>query len=151
VSVPLAVKLAAGAVGIAVAVQAALALLLADTRQAGWAMWGFAGLLWTLILVGLLRRSRLAWLWGRYLTIILGAVLVVTTVSRYLEHAIGVELLAIYTLGLGAPLLAAGLALGRPSVYPFYGLVCPTCGASTGLGDDLLFRRARCRKCKAVW
>jgi len=49
------------------------------------------------------------------------------------------------------PLFVAGIALGRPTAYAFFDLVCPVCAARTGLGADFLFRQARCRKCENVW
>lgn len=149
--IPLAVWLAMAALAIVVVLQAVLALLFVRGRQVGWGMYAFAALLFALLLAGLARRSRLAWLWGRYITIVLGVVVGASVISGYLRHEAGVLVLALSLLGLAAPLAAAGVALGRSSAYAFYDLVCPTCGARTGLGADFLFRQARCRTCKTEW
>jgi uncharacterized membrane protein len=139
------------ALGVVTVLQAILALLFAGGGQVGWAMYAFAALLFALLLAGLLRGSRLAWLWGRYIAIILAVVVTASVVSGYVRHQAGALVLALSLLGLAAPLLVAGVALGRPSAYAFYDLVCPTCGTRTGLGADFLFRQARCRSCKNVW
>jgi hypothetical protein len=146
---PATVAIAVVALSVVVAVQIALALFMAGSRQVGWGMWSFAGVLWILILAGVARGSRLAWLWARYLTMILGMVLVATVLTRVRE--LPPTALAVSLLGLALPLFTAGIALGRRSAYPYFGLVCPTCSALTGLGADFLFRKARCRKCGAVW
>ncbi len=131
--------------------QAILAWLFARGGQVGWGMYAFAALLFALLLGGLVSGSRLAWLWGRYITIALAVVVSASVVSGYVRNEAGALVLALSLLGIAAPLLVAGIALGRPSAYAFYDLVCPTCGARTGLGADLLFREARCRRCKTVW
>lgn len=131
--------------------QVVLALLFVRGGQVGWAMYAFAALLFALLLGGLVRGSRLAWMWGRYITIILGVVVSASVISGYLGGQAGLLVLALSLLGIAAPLFVAGVALGRPSAYAFYDLVCPTCGARTGLGADFLFRQARCRTCKTVW
>jgi hypothetical protein len=149
--IPLAVWIAIAGLAVVIVLQVALALLFAHGGQVGWAMYAFAALLWALLLMGLCRGSRLAWLWGRYITVILGAVVSAAVVLGFIRHEVGPTVLALSLLGLALPLFAAGFALGRPSAYAFYALVCPTCGARTGLGADFLFRQARCRICKTVW
>jgi hypothetical protein len=149
--IPVSVWLAIAALAVVMVLQAVLALLFVRERQVGWGMYAFAALLFAVLVAGLARRSRLAWLWGRYITIILGAVVGVSVISGYLRHEAGVLVLALSLAGLAVPLVAAGIALGRPSSYAFYDLVCPTCGARTGLGADFLFRQARCRTCKTEW
>jgi hypothetical protein len=114
-------------------------------------MYAFAASLWALLLAGLLRRARLAWLWGRYISIVLGAVVTGAVLIGFFRHEVTPMVLALSLLGLSLPLFTAGAALGRPSAYAFFDLVCPTCGARTGLGADFLFRQARCRVCHTVW
>jgi len=149
--IPFAVWIAVAGLAAVMALQVAFALFFARTGQVGWAMYAFAALLWALLLTGLCRGSRLAWLWGRYITVILGAVVSATVVLGFLRHNVGPTVLALSLLGIALPLFTAGVALGRPSAYAFYALVCPTCSARTGLGADFLFRQARCRICKTVW
>jgi uncharacterized membrane protein len=148
---PATVWIAVGAVAVVAALQIVLALLFARAGQVGWAMYAFAALLFALLLSGLVRGSRLAWLWGRSITILLGVVVSASVTWEFVRQQVGVQALALSLLGLAAPLFVAGIALGRPSAYAFYDLVCPTCGARTALGDDFLFRQARCRACKTAW
>jgi hypothetical protein len=94
---------------------------------------------------------RLAWLWGRSLTIVLGVIMAASIAAGIARHALSPLIIALSLGGVVLPLFAAGIALGHPSTYPFYGLVCPTCGRKTGFGSDFLFRKARCRSCGTVW
>jgi hypothetical protein len=148
---PLSVWVAIGALSVVVVAQAALALWFARSGEVGWGMYAFAGLLWLLLVVGLARGARLAWLWGRYLTVILGIVMAATVVLAALRHELHGSVLALGIGGLALPLFTAGIALGRRSAYAFFDLVCPACSARTGLGADFLFHQARCRHCDHVW
>jgi hypothetical protein len=149
--IPLAVWIAVAGLAAVIVLQVILALVFARAGQVGWAMYVFAALLWALLLAGLCRGSRLAWLWGRYIALILGGVVSVGVILGFLRHEVTPVVLALSLIGLALPLFTAGIALGRPSAYAFYDLVCPTCGARTGLGADFLFRQARCRICKTAW
>lgn len=149
--VPLAVWTASAALAVVIAVQAALALLFVRGGQVGWGMYAFAALFFASLVTGIARGSRLAWLWGRYISIVLGAVVTASVVAGFVRGQAGSLVLALSLAGIAAPLFAAGVALSRPSAYAFYDLVCPSCGARTALGADLLFREARCRRCQAVW
>ena len=108
-------------------------------------------LLWALLMAGLARGARLAWLWGRWLTLLLAVVMAAAIVAGAVRGELGPATIASALGGIALPLLVAGLALGRPSAFAFFDLVCPTCDARTGLGADLLFRQARCRRCDNVW
>ncbi len=136
---------------VAVAVQATVALVSAGSGDAGWAMYAFGGVLWVLLIAGLLRRSRLAWLWGRYLTLVLALMLTAMVAAGAVRHQLAVRQVALALLGLALPLFIATLALGRRAAFDFFGLVCPVCAARTTLGADFLFRQARCRTCHNVW
>ena len=134
-----------------VAAQVALALRFARSGEVGWGMYAFAGVLWAALVAGLARGSRLAWLWARYLSVSLGIVVAATAGLALARHELRPVVLAALLGGLVAPLFAAGVALGRRSALAFFDLVCPACATPTGLGSDLLFRQARCRKCRHVW
>ena len=134
-----------------IAVQLALASSFARSGEVGWGMYAFAGLLWAMLVGGLARGARLAWLWGRHLTLILGAMMVFTVLLALIRSGLQASVMAIALLGLALPLFVAGLALGRPAAYRFFDLVCPACDTRTGTSADFLFRRARCRKCQNVW
>jgi len=148
---PAPVRVAAVALGLVLAVQAALAFFFARSGQASFAMYAAFFLLFVLLLAGLVKRSRLAWLWARYLSLALGAVVAASLASALYSHHISLAALGAGLFGLVLPLFVAGMALGRPGTYPFYDLVCPACGARTGVGEDFFFRRALCRKCHNVW
>jgi len=149
-TMPWSVRVAAAALAFVVAVQAVLIVFLASLGQGAWvqnlgAVGGVA-----LLLAGLLRAWRLAWLWGRFLGLFLAALLALSTYAAWRDGA-APALLAIPMLGLAVPLLVASLALGRASAPAWFGLTCPSCGAAGGSPADLRFRRARCRRCGSTW
>ncbi len=148
---PAMVWIAVAALGIVLVLQIALALSLARAGAVGWWKLAFAVLLFGAVVVGLVRGLRLAWLWGRFLTIVLGVIMAASIAAGIARHALSPLFIAVSIGGLVLPLLAAGIALGHPSSYAFYDLVCPTCGKRTGFGSDFLFRKARCRSCGTVW
>ncbi len=164
---PWSVRAAVAAVAIAAAAVAAGVLAVARARPLaapalvlGLLLAGLA-----LLAVGLARRVRAAWLWGRYLGFFLGGVLVLGTFLelRHLARAAGglralaaarpdlLAQLAIPLAALALPLLVASLALGRASALRWFRLVCPSCGHATTLGTDLRFREARCTECGEVY
>src|SRR6266545_8381203 len=98
--IPFPVWIAVAGLAAVIVLQASLALLFARAGQVGWAMYAFAAVLWSLLLTGLYRGSRLAWLWGRYITIILGAVVSATVVLGFLRHEVGPTVLALSLLGI---------------------------------------------------
>jgi hypothetical protein len=128
-----------------------LAVRFARSGEVGWGMYAFAGMLWTLLVGGLARGTRLAWLWGRYLPLVLGVVMTAAVVAAAVRQELTLHTIAAALAGIALPLFVTGLALGRPSAYAFFDLVCPDCSTRTGLGADLLFRQARCRRCDRVW
>lgn len=149
--IPGSVWLAASAIGFVTAVQAALALVLVQEGRVGWAQSAFAGVLAVTLLGGTLRGSRLAWLWARHLSLFLALIVAARSVVALARGESPPWLTAAVVVGLALPLLAAAVALVRPSALAFHGLVCPACGNATRLPADLLFRTARCRTCGNVW
>lgn len=149
-AMPTSVRAATAALAFVAAVQIALLAFLASQRLAAWGQnlvaIGAVGLL----LIGLLRRWRLAWLWGRFLGFFLAALLSASAWAAWRDGATPV-LLAIPLLGLAAPLLVMSLALGRDSAPAWFDLTCPECGAAGALPADLRFSRARCRRCQHAW
>lgn len=102
-----------------------------------------------LIAYGIVRRHRLAWQWGRLVGLgvaLLQVFLSVLTIARF-----GAPAKALPLLGLSAPLLAIGVALGRPSAREWFGMACPVCGAQRSRPVDLFYNRARCKACQYVW
>ncbi len=152
---PRSVILAALALLFAIAVQVGLIVYYAHFTevglQAGWAQYLFAALMFSLLLWGILDGSRLAWLWGRHLTLFLAVLMVIGTYARWRSGAVPTLGLAIVLGGLVAPLLLSAWALGRSDAIAFFGLVCPTCRTEVKRGADFLFRKARCPKCGTMW
>jgi hypothetical protein len=149
--IPPSVWVATAALGVVAAAQTALALTLAREGQVGWGHFAFAGVLAAALLTGLLRGSRLAWMWGRYLALFLAVIVSARAAVAIVRGESGPWLTAAVVLGVAAPLFAAAYALLRPSAIEFYRLVCPLCESPTRSFADLLFRSARCRKCGNVW
>ena len=148
---PPTVIVALAALGVVIAVQLALALLVARSGAVGWGQFLFAAVVAGVLLAGLARASRLAWLWGRYLTFFLAALEAAALAVGIVQRQVGAGQVAIAAAGLILPLLVVAFALSRPSAYAFYDLVCPACGARTSIGSTFLFREARCRSCRNVW
>jgi hypothetical protein len=146
--VPWSVRVAAAELALVVAVLLALLALLAGRGQADWpaSLAAVGGL--ALLLAGVLRGWRLAFLWGRFLGYFLAALVTASAWSQW-RHGAAPALLAVPLLGLAVPLLVAAVALGRPGAPAWFGLSCPGCGAGAARTADLLFRRARCRRCGA--
>ena len=147
---PWSVRTAAAAVA---AVLLVLAGLLIYLGRQGLAPWGQGAVVLAavgLLLTGLLRRWRLAWLWGRFLGFFLSALVLVSAWSAW-RGAASPWLLAVPLLGLVVPLLTLGVALGHQSAPAWFGLTCPACGAAGGTPADLRFQRARCGRCRAIY
>jgi hypothetical protein len=148
---PASVIVALGALTVVIAVQLALALLVVRSGAVGWGQFLFAAVFAVVLLVELARRSRLAWLWGRYLTFFLAALEMAALVIGLVQRQIAWWQVAVGFAGLALPLLVVSIALSRSGAYAYYDLVCPACGSRTSLGATLLFREARCRSCHNVW
>lgn len=135
-----------------VSVQAGLALLVAGASRVGFFQYLFAAGVALLLVWGILRGARLAWMWGRALGFFL-ALVPLFAIGLGLWRGLSVRWweVAIVVLGLSAPLLAAAVALGRPSALAFFDLACPRCGTVARRGKDFLFRQALCGKCGQVW
>ncbi len=148
---PPSVWAALAAILVVVGVQIALAAFVARAAPVGWGMYVVAAVLGGVLLTGLVRRSRLAWLWGRYLSLFLAAVLAARLALAVARGEATLPGAGIMLLGFVLPLAVAGLALARPAACAWYRLVCPRCGKRTSLGADLAFTKARCRSCGEVW
>ena len=149
--IPGSVWLAASALGVVIAVQAALVLLLVRGGQVGPGHFAFAAVTAIALLAGLLRGARLAWLWGRYLALFLAALVLARAAVAVVHREADAWLTAAVVAGVALPLVVAALALLRPSAFSFFGLVCPACGKQTRRPADLLFRHAQCGSCGNLW
>ncbi len=125
-------------------IQVAAVVVLGLRQQVGRPQAFFGVALLVLLVTGLVRRWRLAWLWGRYLGLFLAVVL--SGVLLFSWRSLPPLQLALGLLLFPAPLGLAGVTLGRPSAFEWFGLVCPACGERSGRGD-LLLRTVRCPRC----
>lgn len=147
---PRSVRFAVLTLGLAAAVQSGLLVAWGLGRDLGW-LHGLEGTaLLAVILLGLVRASRIAWLWGRVLGFTLAGALVIAIVLR--AQLVGVEPLpaTLVVAGVALPLAVQALALGHRSAFEWFGLVCPSCGRPTGRGDPLMWS-ARCGRCGAAF
>jgi len=96
-----------------------------------------------LILFGFVKRHRLAWQWGRLLPVLMliGAFM---NINQPLDAWIDFMVFS-------ALAVALTIALTRPGSITYFRLICPACQRKSKKADDLLFRRARCIKCRNVW
>jgi len=149
--IPASIWTSAAALLVAVVAQTLLVAGQEAKARPGWDRVAFAGLVAVLVLGGLLARRRLAWLWGHYLALLLGAL---TAFSLGVQLWRGWPLLHETTLYMASSafgLAVASAALGRRSAMAYFDLVCPACLAPSRMGNDFLFREARCRACGNVW
>jgi hypothetical protein len=136
---------------LAISVMAGAAYLVAGQSRVAVIQYVVLAGLFGLLLVGIVRAYRLAWMWGRYLTFVLALLVLVIVGGGALKGTAGWAYVAMLLLGLAAPLFAVSVALGRRSALAWFDLVCPQCGTAAARGKDFLFRKARCGKCKHVW
>lgn len=145
---PRSVRFAVAALGLAAAVLSGLLVAWALGRDLGWLPGLAASALLAVILLGLLRASRLAWRWARILGFALAGGMAVAVALRARLSSLEPLAAVVVLAGVALPLAALSLALGRPTAFEWFGLVCPRCGATTGRGDPLMWS-ARCRRCGA--
>ncbi len=136
---------------LAASVQAGVALVVSATNAVGFAQWLFAAVVMAVLLWGIFRGYRIAWLWGRYLTLVLAAVVLGAVALGLWWHKLPWGPAAVLTGGVVLPMGVVGVALGRRSARKWFDLFCPKCGTPSSRGKDFLFRQARCLKCGAVW
>ncbi|BDG04505.1 zinc-ribbon domain-containing protein [Anaeromyxobacter oryzae] len=145
---PASVATAVAALLLVTAIQVAAVVALGLQQQVGRPQALFSAALVVLLVTGLVRRWRLAWLWGRYLPIFLA--IVIAGVLLWSWRSLPPLKLALGLLLFAVPLGVAGVALGRPTAFEWFRLVCPECGARSGRGD-LLLRNVRCPRCGDVF
>jgi len=129
----------------------AVVLLASATSRVGFAQWIFAVVVIGVLLRGIAKGYRLAWLWGRYLALFLGVTVLVGLGVGLWKGEVPWRIAAVMGGGLVLPLLVTTVALGRPSAFRWFDLYCPGCGKVTGRGNDFLFREARCKECGDVF
>lgn len=136
---------------LAASVQGGVAFVVSATSRVGFGQWIFAVVVMAVLLWGIGRGYRLAWLWGRYLTLILALTVLLLGGVGVWKGELPWKMAAVLGAGLVVPLLAAWAALGRPSARAWFDLFCPGCKVPTSRGKDFLFREARCPACGKTW
>jgi hypothetical protein len=106
-----------------------------------------------LILWGTIAGHRLAWQWGRILTIIVAVLMTIVLfgVLADIRRDEATAIVAVVFLLQVMPLYVVFFAFGRPSARVFFRLICPECRRATRRADDFFFNRARCTYCNNVW
>lgn len=106
-----------------------------------------------LILVGIIKRQRLAWQWGRMLGLLGAVTLTFAAVSAFVNYAEqpGVLIFAILLALQGIPLFPMFFALGTRQAKEHFRIICPECGNSKVIGGNFFYTKVICRKCKASW
>ena len=148
---PRSVHVASLSLLLAASVQAGFALVVSASSNVGFAQWIFAAAVMAVLVWGIARGYRLAWLWGRYLTLFLSAMVLVSMGMGLWRREIPWTWASALGLGLVIPLAVTSVALGRPGAIAWFDLVCPACQVPTNRGNDFLFRKARCRACGETW
>ena len=148
---PRSIHVASLALLLATSVQAGFALVVSASSQVGFGQWIFAAAVMVVLVWGIARGYRLAWLWGRYLTLFLSAMVLVSMGMGLWKREIPWTWAAALLAGLVLPLAVVSVALGRPSALAWFDLHCPKCKSANPRGNDFLFRTARCRSCGEVW
>jgi hypothetical protein len=105
----------------------------------------------TLLLYGFVKGHRLAWQWGRIAGFVGAGLVVGVAVLSAVGGRFSPAVAAVFTLTVGAPLLAIAVLLGRPPARAWFKLVCPACQGRNVRAADLLFSRARCRACGSLF
>jgi len=111
----------------------------------------FAAVLAAAILAGLVLRWRLAWLFGRSLSLLLAALQAGAVVVGLWQGASFAPPTWLLLAAVVLLLVATFLLLGRRAAVRWFGLVCPACLTPSRTAGDLLFRRVRCRRCGNEW
>jgi hypothetical protein len=101
-----------------------------------------------IILVGMIKRHRLAWQWGRILGLI-GAILLTSIVISAIRMGLGTA--AIICGSQAILLYIVFFMLGTIGAKEYFRLVCPTCNQVTTKGADFFFSKAKCKACNIEW
>lgn len=102
-----------------------------------------------LILLGIIKGNRLAWQWGRLLTILAFVGILISTIMIFIKG--GSYSQANPFLFVGVPSLLIFISFGTYSAKEHFRLICPNCVKAKIKPDDFLFNNAKCKKCNHVW
>jgi hypothetical protein len=102
------------------------------------------------ILSGYWNGHRLAWQWGRLLTLLYAIVFVGVIVPKVVAAGTLTPDL-IQPVVASLVLIAAGLLLGSKAARNYFRLYCPNCGSGKVKAADFEFHQAKCKRCGRVW
>ena len=113
----------------------------------------FPVLVAVLILVGIIKRQRLAWQWGRLLGLVGAIILTFAAVGAFINYADqpGILIFAILIALQGIPLFPMFFALGTQQAKEYFHIICPECGNTKVRGGNFFYTKVICRKCNASW
>ncbi len=148
---PASIHVATLALLLAASVQGGVAFLVSASSRVGFGQWLFAAVVLATLLWGIGRGYRLAWLWGRYLTLVLALTVLLLGAVGAWKRELPWGMAAVLAGGIVVPLLVTWAALGRPASKGWFDLFCPECNTPTSRGKDFLFRVARCPACGKTW
>jgi hypothetical protein len=143
-SMPGSVKLSLVALAVVVASLVATGGLLAAYHLGIPLQLPLAALLTIFLGWSVVRKKRLAWLWGRWVGFFLAGAAILGVVMQ--RRAPTLDLAAALVASVVVPFLVMSVAFGRPSAHRWFGMICPTCGRTARRGDFLM-RQLRCPGC----
>ena len=114
-------------------------------RAIGWCGVG------ALVLVGFVLGNRLAWQWGRYLSILAAVLLFFLTVSSPVAFKDTRLSMLVLRIVFWVSFVVMFLALSRTSAMQYFRLECSQCKKVTKRAANFLFTKAKCRSCDVVW
>jgi hypothetical protein len=102
------------------------------------------------ILSGYWNGHRLAWQWGRLLTLFYAVVLAGVIVPKVVAAGtLSPNLVQPVVASL--VLIAVGLSLGSRAARTYFSLYCPNCGSGKVKAADFEFHEAKCKQCGRIW
>lgn len=102
-----------------------------------------------LILVGLVKGHRLAWQWGRVLTLLSFIGMLIATIMLVAKGSNVLQITPFIFYGI--PALVIFISFGTQSAKEHFNLLCPACSSSKIKANDFLFNEAKCKKCNHIW
>jgi hypothetical protein len=102
------------------------------------------------IISGYWNGHRLAWQWGRLLTLISVFVLAGVIVPKVVAAGTLTPDL-IQPVVASLVVIVAGLLLGGKAARTYFRLYCPNCGSGKVKAADFEFHQAKCKQCGRIW
>ena len=106
-----------------------------------------------LILIGIIKRQRLAWQWGRLLGLFGAVVFTLAAIgtATHVPEVPALLIVAVLVALQGVPLFPMFFALGTTGAKEHFRVICPACSKSKVKGGNFLFTKVICRECNQEW